>query len=179
MPLRRHLPLHCLLTLSALGAQAADQWSNNYVVPKDPPARQPTTPIWSDNLQLPQPAAPAPRTQPRPATSPGTSASFKQLCRPGNRVEALWAGQWYEARVLSADPQYQTCEVTYVGFGKHFDESVNLRRLRPYTGNVTPPPRQTNQPRGNTHGTPPPPVKIPTCSVIPRSDGMGNTSYCY
>lgn len=179
MPLRRHLSLYCILALSALGAQAADQWSNSYVVPQDQPTQQPATPVWSNHLQRPQPAAPAPRTQPRPATSPGTSTTLEQLCRTGNRVEAKYAGQWYEVRVLSADARYQTCDVTYIGFDKHYDETVSLSRLRPYTGNVNAPPKPSTGAQGGHRGVAPPSVKIPNCSVIPRSDGMGNTSYCH
>lgn len=152
MPLCQHLPLSCALALSALCAHAGEPWSNHYTVP--------------------QPAQAGPQPQ---ASQSGQA--FEQLCRPGNRVEAKSAGQWYEAHILSADAHYQTCDVTYTGFGKHYDETVSLSRLRPYTGNVTPPPKPSPKSGGGNYGAPA--TKIPNCSSIPRSDGMGNTSYCY
>lgn len=153
MPPICRLPLPCFLALAALSAHAADQWSNDYVVPQATPAAR--------SASIPQPG-------------------LAQLCRTGNRVEAQSAGQWYEARILGADPHYQTCDVTYTGFGKHFDETVSLRRVRPYTGNVTPPPKPAKPATGQgQHRRDIPAGTAPICSSIPRSDGMGNTSYCY
>lgn len=171
----RHFPIHCAFALASLSAQAAGQWSNDYVVPQDTAPRQATTPRWSESLNLPQPAAPQP-----PPRAQGKNHAFAQLCRSGNRVEAKSAGQWYEARILGADARAQTCDVTYVGFGKHYDETVNLDRIRPYTGNVTAPPKPAAGPpnaAGAAQGAPA--FKVPICSSVARSDGMGNTSYCH
>ena len=177
MPLCHHLPLSCALALSALCAHAGEPWSNHYTVPQPTTAEQSTTTIWSAAPPLPTPRTPQPaQAGPQPQASQSGQA-VEQLCRPGNRVEAKSAGQWYEAHILSADAHYQTCDVTYTGFGKHYDETVSLSRLRPYTGNVTPPPKPSPKSGGGNYGAPA--TKIPTCSSIPRSDGMGNTSYCY
>lgn len=162
MPSTRYIAVQCVLALAfvALPLHAAEPWSNDYAVPH----------------QQPLPQAAAPRAGTRASTS---SPAFDQLCRPGNRVEALAAGQWYEAHVLGADSSFQTCDVTYTGFGKHFDATVNFNRLRPFTGNVAPPPKPAAGQAKAGDARAVPAVTAPTCSAIPRIDGMGNTHYCY
>ncbi|WP_041795432.1 hypothetical protein [Pararhodospirillum photometricum] len=56
--------------------------------------------------------------------------SSSGLCHPGRRVEVLWEGDWYPARVLEETGPGR-CYIHYEGYGSDDDEEVSPRRMRP------------------------------------------------
>jgi hypothetical protein len=55
----------------------------------------------------------------------------------GQRIEVLWKGTWYRAKVRAQDPKKGT-QVRYMGFGAEWDEWVGADRRRPYAPKAFP-----------------------------------------
>jgi hypothetical protein len=58
------------------------------------------------------------------------TASGSDLCRKEMPVDVLSGGKWYPAKILDGPDKMGTCLVTYDGYGSHFDEWVNVQRIR-------------------------------------------------
>lgn len=87
-----------------------------------------------------------PVTTPRPSTPPTTSTPTpgganpggaqtntppaSASCARGAKVEVLYAGKWYPAKILDGPDRMGTCLVAYDGYGSNWDEWVNLSRIR-------------------------------------------------
>lgn len=65
---------------------------------------------------------------------PGTNA-YTPLCRPGERVEVLSDGEWYDAVVTAPLQADGRCPIHYDGYDEDEDEAVGPKRLRPAAQN--------------------------------------------
>lgn len=79
--------------------------------------------------QIAQPSAPARATAPIMADYADHGAA-SPLCRPGARVEVLWDGEWYAAKVTAPARGDGRCPIHYVGYDDNDDEAVPARRIR-------------------------------------------------
>ncbi|WP_168220338.1 hypothetical protein [Azospirillum thermophilum] len=61
----------------------------------------------------------------------GRSDQSAVTCRKGERVEALWEGEWYPAVVTGGPRGDGRCPIHYEGYSRQDDEAVSPRRLRP------------------------------------------------
>lgn len=114
LALRLCLPAALLGTVTVNGALAqTGQWAA--------PTR---TEQWSSS-----PAQP-PQGKAGPGADAGARPAEGVACPRGARIEVLYAGTWYPARVLDGPDRMGTCLVSYDGYGSNWDEWVNASRMR-------------------------------------------------
>ena len=63
-----------------------------------------------------------------PPSQPTTPGPGEVLCIPGNPVEVLWSGTWYDATVLAGSEA--SCMIHYDGYDSSWDEAVGPDRMR-------------------------------------------------
>jgi len=61
-------------------------------------------------------------------SQPTTPGRGEALCIPGNPVEVLWSGTWYDATVLAGTEA--SCMIHYDGYDSSWDEAVGPDRMR-------------------------------------------------
>lgn len=102
----------------ALAAQAqTQQWAE--------PAR---TEQWSASPGALSSATPYSATQAASDNRPKAEPSA--ACARNAKVEVLYAGKWYPAKILDGPDRMGTCLVSYDGYGSNWDEWVNQSRIR-------------------------------------------------
>lgn len=106
-----------------------------------------------------------------PAASQATPSAPAQaqagLCAHGRTVEVLSAGKWYAAKVLDGPDRLGTCLVSYDGFASHFDEWVNVSRMRPASG------------AASSGGQPQTPLQVPPGTYSCYTFDSGQLNYTY
>lgn len=116
-------------------------------------------------------AIPAPCAR---AQSP--AAAQAPTLKPGDKVEVLWLGSWYAARVKEVrDGRYY---VGYDGYASSWDEWVTPSRIRavaPPAAKPAPAPAQAGKPAATPGAASKPPAAKPTAAKPPAS-GPGSAS---
>jgi hypothetical protein len=66
---------------------------------------------------------------PEPQAPPGTAVTSARQLREGSRVLTHWGGSWYPCLVRGTTQDGQV-QISYVGYGSQWDETVPLDRVR-------------------------------------------------